>query len=72
MEERSKTHVGLDVHKDSISLAAAEPGRSPGRLIGKVMHDVYKLLKVLAKAGTAEHRHIVYEAGLTVSGCSVP
>jgi transposase len=39
MEDGSKTHVGLDVHKDSISVGAAEPGRAPGRLIGKVMHD---------------------------------
>ncbi|CAM4014234.1 Transposase [Roseateles saccharophilus] len=29
MEERTKIHVGLDVHKDSISVAAAEPGRTP-------------------------------------------
>jgi hypothetical protein len=29
MQERSKIHVGLDVHKDSISVAAAEPGRAP-------------------------------------------
>lgn len=36
MEERRKIHVGLDVHKDSISVAAAEPDRAFGRLIGKV------------------------------------
>jgi hypothetical protein len=30
MTERSKIHVGLDVHKDSISVAAAEPDRVPG------------------------------------------
>jgi len=35
MEERTKLHVGLDVHKDSITVAAAEQGRAPGRLIGK-------------------------------------
>ena len=68
MQERTKIHVGLDVHKDSISLAAAEPGRAPGRLIGKVTHDVNKLLKVLAKVGTAEQLHIVYEAGPTGFG----
>jgi transposase len=39
MQERTKIHVGLDVHKDSISLAMVEPGRAPGRLIGKVTHD---------------------------------
>jgi hypothetical protein len=33
MQERSKIHVGLDVHKDSISVAAAEPDRAPGRSI---------------------------------------
>jgi hypothetical protein len=38
MEERTKFHVGLDVHKDSISVAAAELGRAPARLIGKVTH----------------------------------
>ena len=27
MEQGSKIHVGLDVHKDSITVAAAEPGR---------------------------------------------
>jgi transposase len=42
MEERTKFHVGLDVHKDSISVAVAEPGRSPARQIGKVAHDVNK------------------------------
>ena len=68
MEERTKIHVGLDVHKDGISVAAAEPGRAPGRLIGKVAHDVNKLLKVLAKVGTAEQLHLVYEAGPTGFG----
>jgi hypothetical protein len=32
MEERTKIHVGLDVHRDSISVAAAELGRAPARL----------------------------------------
>ena len=48
MEERSKGHVGLDVHKDSITVAAAEPGREKAQLVGKVVHDVPRLLKVLA------------------------
>ena len=68
MDERIKIHVGLDVHKDSISVAAAEPGRTPGRLISKVTHDVTKLVKVLVKIGTVEQLHIVYEAGPTGFG----
>ena len=31
-------------------------------------HDLNKLLKVLTKIGTAEHLHIVYEAGPTGFG----
>ena len=68
MKERTKFHVGLDVHKDSISVAAAELGRAPARLIGKVTHDLNKLLKVLTKLGSAEELHIVYEAGPTGFG----
>ena len=68
MEERSKVHVGLDVHKDSISVGAAEAGRAPGRVVGKTVHDVNKLLKVLAKLGAAQDLHIVYEAGPTGYG----
>jgi transposase len=68
MEERTKIHVGLDVHKDSISVAAAESGRAPARLIGKLTHDLNKLVKVLAKIGKGEQLHIVYEAGPTGFG----
>lgn len=68
MEKRTKIHVGLDVHKDSITVAAAEPGRDKARLVGKVVHDVPKLLKVLSKLGTVDGLHIVYEAGPTGYG----
>lgn len=68
MDERSKIHVGLDVHKDSITVAAADPGREKARLIGKVAHDLPKLLKVLARLGTPAELHLVYEAGPTGYG----
>lgn len=68
MEERSKVHIGLDVHKDSIAIGAAEAGREHGRVVGKVGHDVNKLLKVLTKLGRPEQLHIVYEAGPTGYG----
>jgi transposase len=68
MEERSKIHVGLDVHKDSITVAAADHGREKARLIGKVAHDLPRLLKVLAKLGTPAELHLVYEAGPTGYG----
>lgn len=68
MDERSKIHVGLDVHKDSITVAAADPGREKARLIGKVAHDLPKLLKVLARLGPPAELHVVYEAGPTGYG----
>lgn len=63
MEERTKIYVGLDVHKDSIIVAVAEPGRAPARLIVKLEHDVNRLVKVLAKIGKPAQLHVVYEAG---------
>lgn len=68
MEQSSKIHVGLDVHKDSISVGVAEPGRAPGRVIGKIAHDVHKLVKLLGKLGSPEQLHLVYEAGPTGYG----
>ncbi len=68
MEERSKVHVGLDVHKDSISVGVAAPGREPGRMVSKVPHDVGRLTKLLAKVGVPEELHLVYEAGPTRFG----
>lgn len=64
--------TGRDVHKDSISVAAAEPGRKPGRLISKVAHNNNKLVKVLVKIGTAEQLHIVYEAARQASDYNAP
>ena len=51
MNEVSKIHVGLDVHKDSTSIGTAQPGREPGRLLTKISHHVPKLLKQLDKLG---------------------
>jgi hypothetical protein len=60
-----KIHVGLDVHKDRISVAVAEPGRIAGRMVGKVVHDVSKMLKLLGKIGTAEQLHLVHWRALS-------
>ena len=68
MEEITKTFVGLDVHKESIAIGLAEPGRGAGRVLGKITHDINKLLKMLAKVGQPGQLHIVYEAGPTGYG----
>ena len=68
MDEISKIHVGLDVHKDSISIGVAQPGRDPGKLLTRIAHHLPKLLKQLDKLGTPQQLHIVYEAGPTGFG----
>lgn len=68
MEQVIKVYVGLDVHKDSIAIAAAEAGRTPARLVGQIAHDVPKLLKALARLGDPGALHVVYEAGPTGYG----
>jgi transposase len=68
MEQLSKIHLGLDAHKNSITIARADPGREPARIVGKVPHDVNELLKVLSKLGPVDQVHIVYEAGPTGFG----
>jgi len=68
MDEISKIHVGLDVHKDSISIGVAQPGREPGKLLTKIAHHLPKLLKQLDKLGTPSQLHVVYEAGPTGFG----
>ncbi|KAB2895906.1 MAG: IS110 family transposase [Burkholderiaceae bacterium] len=68
MEERSKVFVGLDVHKDRISIGSAELGREAGRVVGGIAHDVPKLSKQLDKLGGPARVHVVYEAGPTGYG----
>ncbi len=69
MEERTKIRVGLDIHKDSISVAAAEPGSGPAPLIGKVARDLNKLL---ARIGSAEQLHVVDEVRPQGSAFNAP
>jgi transposase len=68
MEQGIKFFVALDVHKDSIAVAAAEPGRAPARLVGTIAYGVGKLRKLLARYGDPTRVHVVYEAGPTGYG----
>lgn len=62
------TYVGLDVHKDSISIAVADEGREPARFLTKIANDLTRLKKRLAKLGAPERILICYEAGPTGYG----
>jgi transposase len=62
-----KLHLGLDVHKDSITIAIAQAGQ-PGeiRLFGTITNDLHALEKALSrirKAHPGAQLEVAYEAG---------
>jgi transposase len=63
----SKLYLGLDVHKDSITLALADPGpKGEVRLYGTLSHDLHALEKALhriRKAHPGADLEVAYEAG---------
>lgn len=63
MDDDITAYVGLDVHKDSIAIAAAAPGRAAPRFIGTVGPQIKELLKALAHLGGPSRTLLAYEAG---------
>lgn len=63
MDDDIRTYVGLDVHKDSIAVAAAEPGRAAPRFVGTVGPQFSQLLKALRSLGAPSSLFLAYEAG---------
>ena len=67
-DSNKKLFVGLDVHKDSITVAVAESGRGPGRVVATVAFEWKALRKVLEKLGPKSAVSCCYEAGPTGYG----
>jgi transposase len=60
-------YIGLDVHKDSTTIAVAEPGpKGEIRLFGSISSDIDRLEKALRRIGKAHPNtqlQVAYEAG---------
>jgi len=63
MENDITAFVGLDVHKQSIAVAVAKPGRSAPRFVGTTGPQLSELVKALSHLGEPRHTLIAYEAG---------
>jgi transposase len=65
-EERYGAYVGLDVHKDTIAVALAEPGRGEPSYHGEIANTPKKIAKLVEKLSEAyggEALLFCYEAG---------
>jgi len=56
-------YVGLDVHKDSITIAVAEEGWEPARFHSTIPSENNKLIERIRKLGPAKTLKCCYEAG---------
>lgn len=55
--------VGLDVHKDSIAIGVAQPGRAAPRFLGTTGPKLGELTRTLTRLGQPEELLLAYEAG---------
>lgn len=60
--------VGLDVSKETISVAVADAGRAPARSMGSIPNTPEAVRKLVRRLGTAEDLVMCYEAGPTGYG----
>lgn len=65
--KNSLVFIGLDVHQDSIVIAAARIGDEP-RVVETLSHDIPKLLRRLSGLGAPSRLRVCYEAGPTGYG----
>src|SRR3954447_21380893 len=57
-------HLGLDVHKDSISVAVLPPGQESAEA-DKIFHDELSVRRLIARFDDPDERRSCYEAGPT-------
>jgi transposase len=58
------THLGLDVHKDTISVALLAPDRD-GPAVDRIPHDEASVRRLVGRLGNPRRLRACYEAGPT-------
>jgi transposase len=58
------THLGMDVHKDSISVGVLEPGRESAE-VDRIFNDEYSIRRLIARFPDPQRLRVCYEAGPT-------
>jgi transposase len=66
--QQFSTYVGLDVHKNSISVAVARPDGTRAQSLGRTPNDLTRLLRALEPLGASAQVQVCYEAGPTGYG----
>src|SRR6266511_5005747 len=64
VSRRAVIHLGLDVHKDSISVAVLEPGRETPE-VDKIFNDEYSVRHLIGRFSEPRSLRACYEAGPT-------
>ena len=64
MSSTSPTFVGLDVHADTIAVAAVQ-GREPVRSLGIIPNTAEAVRRMMGRLGPKKHLRVCYEAGPT-------
>jgi transposase len=62
VSQRRLTHLGMDVHRDSISVAILEPDREAAE-VDRIFNDEYSVRKLISRFPDARKLHACYEAG---------
>ena len=64
VSRRTPIHLGMDVHKDSISVAILEPDREAPE-IDRIFNDEYSVRKLIGRFPDPRQLRSCYEAGPT-------